>query len=95
MFNQSIAINYTAFEDVDPETKEVALVGFETETALLQFAKDLGWDDWKQTCELVEIVQMIPFSSERRAMGIVVRLHSGRYRLFLKGASPHPHLSDG
>lgn len=30
---------------------------------------------------------MIPFSSERKAMGVVVRLRSGRHRLFLKGAS--------
>jgi len=30
---------------------------------------------------------MIPFSSERKAMGIVVRLQSIRYRLFPKGAS--------
>ncbi|KAA1076037.1 hypothetical protein PGT21_032661 [Puccinia graminis f. sp. tritici] len=31
---------------------------------------------------------MIPFSSQRKAMGVVVRLpESGRYRLFLKGAS--------
>ena len=30
---------------------------------------------------------MIPFSSERKAMGVVVRLPSGRHRLFLKGAS--------
>lgn len=87
LFNQSITINSTAFEDVDPETKEVAFVGSKTETALLQFAKDLGWENWKETRESAEITQMIPFSSERKAMGVVVRLRSGRYRLFLKGAS--------
>ena len=58
-----------------------------TETALLQFAKDLGWENWKETCELSKIIQTIPFSSERKAMGVVVRLPSGRYRLFLKGTS--------
>lgn len=87
LFNQSITINSTAFEDVDPETKEVAFVGSKTETALLQFAKDLGWENWKTTRESAEIIQMIPFSSERKAMGVVVRLRSGRCRLFLKGAS--------
>ena len=87
LFNQSIAINSTAFEDVDPETKELAFVGSKTETALLQFAKDLGWENWKETRESSKIIQMIPFSSERKAMGVVVRLPSGRYRLFLKGAS--------
>ena len=87
LLNQSIAINSTAFEDIDPETNEMVFVGSKTETALLQFAKDLNWDNWKQTRESAEIVQMIPFSSERKAMGVVIRLPSGRYRLFLKGAS--------
>jgi len=87
LFNQSITINSTAFEDIDPETKELAFVGSKTETALLQFAKDLGWENWKETRESAKIVQMIPFSSDRKAMGVVVRLSSGPYRLFLKGAS--------
>jgi len=87
LFNQSITINSTAFEDVDPESKELTFVGSKTETALLQFAKDLGWENWKETRESAKIMQMIPFSSERKAMGVVVRLQSGRYRLFLKGAS--------
>jgi Ca2+-transporting ATPase len=51
LFNQSIAINSTAFEDIDPETGEVIFVGSKTETALLQFAKDPDWDNWKQTRE--------------------------------------------
>ncbi|KAF9783702.1 putative calcium ATPase, partial [Thelephora terrestris] len=87
LFNQSITVNSTAFEDIDLETKEVVFVGTKTETALLQFAKDIGRENWKQTRESVEIVQMIPFSSERKAMGVVICLRSGRYRLFLKGAS--------
>ncbi|KAF9778979.1 Ca-transporting ATPase [Thelephora terrestris] len=87
LFNQSIAINSTAFEDIDPKTKEVVFVGSKTETALLQFAKDLGWENWKHTRDSVEIVHMIPFSSERKAMGVVIRVCSGHYRLFLKGAS--------
>ena len=87
MFNQSIAINSTAFEDIDPETNELAFVGSKTEAALLQFAKDLGWENWKETREEAQIMQMIPFSSERKAMGVVIRLQTGRYRLFVKGAS--------
>ncbi|KAF9644891.1 Ca-transporting ATPase, partial [Thelephora ganbajun] len=87
LFNQSIAINSTAFEDTDPETSELSFVGSKTEAALLQFAKDLGWENWKETRESAKIIQMIPFSSERKAMGVVVRLHCGHYRLFLKGAS--------
>jgi len=87
LLNQSIAINSTAFEDIDPGTGEPAFVGFQTEIALLKFAKDHGWENWKETRESVEIIQMIPFSSDQKAMGVVVHLSSGRFRLFLKGAS--------
>ena len=87
LLNQSIAINSTAFQDIDPETRELIFVGSKTEVALLQFAKDLGWENWKETRESARIIQIIPFSSERKAMGVVVRLQPGRYRLFLKGAS--------
>ena len=69
LFNQSITIISTVFEDIDPETKELPFIGSKTETALLQFAKDLGWENWKETCESSKIIQMIPFSSERKANG--------------------------
>ena len=87
LFNHSIVVNSTAFEDIDPESKELTFVGFKTDAALLQFAKDLSWESWKKTRDSAHIVQMIPFSSEREAMGVVVRLQSGRHRFFLKGAS--------
>lgn len=88
LLNEAIAINSTAFEDVDHETGELVFVGSKTETALLKFAKVMGWHDWKKTREGADIVQMVPFSSERKAMGVVVRLpHHGGYRLYMKGAS--------
>ncbi|KAH9905078.1 calcium-translocating P-type ATPase [Fomitopsis serialis] len=87
LFNDAIAINSTAFEDVDPETEELVFVGSKTETALLKFAKELGWADYKKTREAANIVQMLPFSSSRKAMGVVVKLADGRYRVYLKGAS--------
>ncbi|KAL1949633.1 hypothetical protein VTO73DRAFT_8514 [Trametes versicolor] len=87
LFNEAIALNSTAFEDVDPESGKQVFVGSKTETALLNFAKENGWADYKKTREAAEIVQMIPFSSERKAMGVVVRLPGGRARLYLKGAS--------
>ncbi|KAK7690441.1 hypothetical protein QCA50_005539 [Cerrena zonata] len=86
LFNQAIAINSTAFEDRDPDTEELVFVGSKTETALLKFAKESSWADYKATRELAEIKQMIPFSSERKAMGVVVK-HGRGYRLYLKGAS--------
>ena len=84
LFNQSIVINSTAFKDIDPETKQLTFVGSKTEINLLQFAKDLGWENSKETRQLTKIMQMIPFSSEWKAMGVVVCLQPGRYHLTLK-----------
>ena len=86
-FNEAICVNSTAFEDVDETTGESTFVGSKTETALLGFAKELGWADYHQTRESAEVVQMIPFSSERKAMGVVVHAEEGRWRVYLKGAS--------
>lgn len=87
LFNEAIAVNSTAFEDVDPESGEPIFIGSKTETALLQFAKELGWRNFRETRESAEIVQLIPFSSERKGMGVVIRLASGSYRFYAKGAS--------
>ena len=87
LFNEAIAVNSTAFQDKDPESGEVIFVGSKTETALLQFAKELEWRDFKETRDAADIVQMIPFSSERKSMGVVVRLPQGGYRAYFKGAS--------
>jgi P-type Ca2+ transporter type 2C len=53
----------------------------------LKFAKELGCADYKKTRGAAAVVQMIPFSSERKAMGVVVKLADSRTRLYLKGAS--------
>ncbi|KAF7312342.1 Calcium-transporting ATPase [Mycena indigotica] len=87
LFNEGIAVNSTAFQDTNPETGEPMFVGSKTETALLKFAQELGWRDFRQTREAAAIMQMIPFSSERKAMGVVVKTPQGKYRLYLKGAS--------
>ena len=87
LFNKAVSINSTAFEDRDPDTQELVFVGSKTETALLKFAKENSWAHYKDTRDAADIVQMIPFSSERKAMGVVVRLGGGRCRLYLKGAS--------
>ncbi|KAL5526157.1 PMC1 [Sanghuangporus baumii] len=86
-FNEVICINSTAFEDIDKKTGESIFVGSKTETALLRFAKELGWPDYHSTRENAEVVQMIPFSSEKKAMGVVVKVRDGLWRLYLKGAS--------
>ncbi|KAG9013997.1 hypothetical protein FRB94_000194 [Tulasnella sp. JGI-2019a] len=87
LFNDAIAINSTAFEDIDSVSGRLEFVGSKTETALLRFAKDLGWTPYKERRESAKVVQAIPFSSERKAMGSVVQKDDGGYRLFLKGAS--------
>ncbi|KAH9023999.1 calcium-translocating P-type ATPase [Lactarius deliciosus] len=81
------AINSTAFEDVDPESGAPVFVGSKTEIALLEFAKELGWPSYKDTHDLAGIVQMVPFSSDRKSMGCLVRLPDGGHRLYIKGAS--------
>lgn len=87
LFNDALVLNSTAFEDKNPETGELEFVGSKTETALLRFGKELGWKDYKQTREASNVVQMIPFSSERKSMGVVVQLPNGKHRVYLKGAS--------
>ncbi|KAH9164446.1 Ca-transporting ATPase [Lactarius sanguifluus] len=87
LFNAVIAINSTAFEDVDPESGSPVFVGSKTETALLGFAKELGWPNYKDTRDSADIIQMIPFSSDRKSMGCIVRLPDGGHRLYVKGAS--------
>ncbi|THH15336.1 hypothetical protein EW146_g5119 [Bondarzewia mesenterica] len=87
LFNSAIAVNSTAFENADAVTGQVTFVGSKTETALLKFAKELGWADYKEVRDSFEVVQMIPFSSERKAMGVVVKLGDSRWRLHIKGAS--------
>lgn len=86
LMNESIAINTTAFEGTD-ERGVVGFVGSKTETALLAFAKNQGWDSYKPIREGAKVVQMVPFSSERKAMGVVIERPEGGYRLLLKGAS--------
>ena len=87
LFNEAIAINSTAFEDTDPETGKKIFVGSKTETALLQFARDLNWPDFASTRHGAEIVQVIPFSSRRKCMGVVIKQPTGGYRAYFKGAS--------
>ncbi|KAF8340446.1 calcium-translocating P-type ATPase [Cantharellus anzutake] len=87
LFNEAICINSTAFEDIDPVTHLPVFVGSKTESALLRFAKELGWTDYRRTRDGATVVQMIPFSSERKAMGVAIKLANGKYRLYLKGAS--------
>ena len=86
-YSTSIAINLTTLKDVDTESSATVFFESKTEMALLKFAKDLGWANYKDIRDAANVVLMIPFSSERKSMGCVVRLPDGVHRLFMKGAS--------
>ena len=83
---QSCAINSTAFEG--EEDGKVTFIGSKTETAILTMAKDqLGMGPVAEERSGVEFIQLIPFDSDRKCMGSVIRLASGTYRLLVKGAA--------
>ncbi|KAJ3945382.1 plasma membrane calcium [Colletotrichum fioriniae] len=82
----SISLNSTAFEgEVDGEK---TYVGSKTETALLLLARDyFGMGPVAEERENAKILQLIPFDSGRKCMGIVVQLPGGGARVYVKGAS--------
>lgn len=90
LLRDSIVLNSTAFEGTD-EKGNKEFIGSKTETALLGLARDyLGMDDVATDRHNAQVIQPIPFNSERKCMGCVVKKeHSGKtfYRLFVKGAS--------
>ncbi|KAG8426269.1 hypothetical protein J3459_008267 [Metarhizium acridum] len=83
---KSIALNSTAFEgEVDGEQ---TFIGSKTETALLLLARaHLGMGPVSQERDNATTLQVIPFDSGRKCMGIVVQLPTGGARLYVKGAS--------
>ena len=86
MLVQSIATNSTAFEGEVEGVK--TFIGSKTETALLTFARDyLGMGSVDQEKSNAKIVQMIPFDSGRKCMGVIIELGNGTHRLYVKGAS--------
>ncbi|THC95734.1 hypothetical protein EYZ11_004773 [Aspergillus tanneri] len=82
---KSVALNSTAFEEDRNGTRE--FIGSKTEVALLQLARDyLGMDVTAERAS-AEIVQLIPFDSTRKCMGVVYRDATAGYRLLVKGAA--------
>ena len=86
LWSHSIVINSTAFEGEANGAQ--SFIGSKTETALLQFAKDhLGMGSVAEERSNANVVQLIPFDSKRKCMGVVIKLGNGKYRLYVKGAS--------
>ncbi|KAK2757201.1 plasma membrane calcium [Arachnomyces sp. PD_36] len=82
---KGIALNSTAFPG--EENGQRTFVGSKTEVAMLQLANDhLGMDVTEERGN-ADIVQLIPFDSARKCMGVVIREPSVGYRLFVKGAA--------
>ncbi|RMZ78749.1 hypothetical protein DV737_g3741, partial [Chaetothyriales sp. CBS 132003] len=82
----SIVLNSTAFE-ADEGGKRV-YIGSKTETALLDFASlNLGLSSVSEERANADVVQMVPFDSNRKCMAVVIKQASGKFRLLVKGAS--------
>lgn len=86
LLKHSIALNSTAFEgEVDGE---MTFIGSKTETALLIFAREyLAMGPVSEERANAKILQLIPFDSGRKCMGVVIQLPNGKARLLVKGAS--------
>ena len=83
---KSISLNSTAFEG--EANGENTFIGSKTETALLLYARDhLGMGAISEERANATILQMIPFDSGRKCMGVVAQLSNGTARLYVKGAS--------
>ncbi|KAI0872600.1 hypothetical protein GGS24DRAFT_518459 [Hypoxylon argillaceum] len=83
---KSISLNSTAFEG--EANGEETFIGSKTETALLLYARaHLGMGPVAEERANATILQMIPFDSSRKCMGVVVQLDDGTARLYVKGAS--------
>jgi len=80
-----IAINTTAFES--EEKGKAVFIGTKTETALLDWARSsFALGPLAIERANLTLVQLFPFNSRQKAMGSVVTLPNGRFRLFIKGA---------
>ncbi|CAG7959590.1 unnamed protein product [Penicillium olsonii] len=82
---KGVALNSTAFEQVKDGNNQ--FIGSKTEVALLQLARDYMGMDLVAERGSAEIVQLIPFDSARKCMGVVYRVPGTGYRLLVKGAS--------
>lgn len=87
ILNEGIAVNSTAFQGKD-ESGQPAIVGNKTETAMLNFAAEIGSNSFENVRQQHPVEQVYPFSSERKAMATVICLSPGElYRMHVKGAS--------
>ncbi|KAF4429571.1 Ca2+-transporting ATPase [Fusarium acutatum] len=83
---QSNVLNSTAFEGDQDGQK--TFVGSKTEVALLTYCRDhLGAGPIQEIRSSANIVQTVPFDSKNKYSAVIVKLPSGKYRAYAKGAS--------
>ncbi|OQD71488.1 hypothetical protein PENPOL_c001G10457 [Penicillium polonicum] len=85
LLRQSIAVNSTAIESQYDGGRQ--FLGSQTEAALLRFSQDyleLGQLDFDRAS--AEVLDLLPFDASRKYMITVVKLGSGLYRSYVKGA---------
>lgn len=87
LMREGIAVNSTASLDLSAPEKPVAL-GNPTEGALLLWLRDQGLD-YQTMRDEVEIIDELPFSTERKYMATLVRSTAveGKKFLYIKGAT--------
>ncbi len=87
LMREGIAVNSTASLDLSAPEKPVAL-GNPTEGALLLWLRDQGLD-YQTMRDEVEIIDELPFSTERKYMATLVRSTAveGKKILYIKGAT--------
>jgi len=84
LIKEDISVNSTAYLDFSDPQKAKPL-GNPTEAALLLWLHDQGTDymEWRENTEIIE---QLPFSTERKYMTTLVRSAAGGERLYMKGA---------
>jgi len=81
-----IALNFTGYEG---ETNgNPTFIGSRIETAMLDLGRDyLGMGSIAEERSNVQVIQMIPFDSDRKSVGFVIKLTDGRYRMLVSGGA--------
>ncbi|WFD39356.1 P-type Ca(2+) transporter [Malassezia japonica] len=65
---------------------ESPFIGSKTETALLTMVINLNWGDYASIRKATQVVQMIPFGSKRKSMGVVIKTDHGYLALHKQAA---------
>jgi P-type Ca2+ transporter type 2C len=90
LLRSCISSSSTAFEEIHEGGKR-RVVGSETESSLLRFARDyLSLDDLEMVGLMVNVIQFEPYYAERKYTACVVRMEDEKgqcFRLYAKGAS--------